>query len=333
MFLAKNTPAQVVIIERGFVQRPDELQGSPGYNFKVNPESAEYFPRLNDLALELSNKINLIDKTLSEKTIFLAEVSDDLEERRNEVKRFLEQKGVRILPNKRYSFANIQQSLDQDLKQCDLFVQLLSSSGKIDQYSSIQYECARATNLSILQWGDPASKLNMHDVEYQQLLSQDSVIATNLDTFQELIYKQLTETHVDTTAPTVFINAKNEDMPLAHQIKELLVKQHNIGCGLPLETSDPNPSEIQQHLDQQLRNCKAVIVVYDKTSVSWISNQLLYCRKIQGQREQPLVIAIYNVPSKGKPSPSIYLPNIQNLDCPTPQTKTCLPTFIKALQE
>jgi len=337
MFLVKNTPEQVVIIERGFVQRPDELQYSPGYNFKVNPESAEYFQRLNDLALELSSKINpisetLIGKTLSNKTIFLAEVSDDLEEHRNEVKRFLEQKWAKILPNKRYSFANTQQLLDQDLTQCDLFVQLLS--GKIDRYSSIQHERAKTRELPILQWCNPISKLSTYDDEYQLLLSQDNVIATNLVSFQELIFDQLTETHIDVAGSTVFINADKKDMPLAHQIKDFLEKQHHLECGLPLETSASNPSEIQQHLAQHLENCKAVIMVYDKTSVNWIDNQLLYCQRVKGQHEQPFkVIVVYNVPSKGKSSPSIYLPNQQNLDCPTQQAKTCLPKFIEALQE
>ena len=96
-------------------------------------------------------------------TLFLAEVTENLEEYRQEVKRYLEQhlkqQGVRILPDKTYAFATLQQSLDQDLSECSLFVQLLSDKTDQLNYAQFQYERAQIASLPILQWRDPTLNL------------------------------------------------------------------------------------------------------------------------------------------------------------------------------
>jgi hypothetical protein len=369
--VGKNA-GRVFIVERDEVLRPEELSDLLGYKFwitndagkprtlgvpKPNPEEFEYYQRLNDLACQLTDKLNFlktevekyqtvvtttkVSKTVevSSPTLFLAEVTADLETQRNEVKRYFDQQGVRILPDKVYPFTKIQQYLDQDLSNSQFFVQLLSDH-KGNGYPQFQYERALATQMPVFQWRDSMLDLStVTDLDYRALLESSTVIASNLVEFQTYILNQL-KPKTEKTPPAnpvgdllVFINAAPEDMPLANQIKDIL-ETHGIGYSLPLEPSaNTKAAEIRQYLEQNLLYSDAVLVLYDNTSVVWVTEQLLYSRRIQGRREQPLkMIAVYNKPLPGKTSLPIKFPNLRLLECPTPQDATCLPLFIRALQ-
>lgn len=343
---------------------------------KPNPEEFEYYQKLDDLARQLTDKLKelktqaemivtrgtipspAVDPIVttpvsisaikmsasgfspSETTLFLAEVTADLEERRNEVKRYLDQQCVRILPERAYSFASIQQSMDQDLSECYLFVQLLSD--KVGNgYPQFQHERAVAAHLPILQWRDPALDLAaIPDSTYRAFLEGSTIVANNIIEFQSLIIKQLQpepeaknpEKWIDEDA-LVFVNAAPEDMALAYQIKDLL-EAHGIGYSLPLDISiTTKAAEIRQYLEHNLLSCDSVIVLYDNTSVVWVNEQLLYCRRMQRRRDHPLkIIAVYSTPSGNKSPLNVKLPNMQVLECPTPQVDTCLPLFFQSLQ-
>jgi len=355
---------RVFIVERDDVQCPDELSDSRGYKFwvkdeagnsrtlatpKPNPEEHEYYQRLNDLARQLSDRIissrkdeferkdaNSITGAAPLNAIFLAVVSDDLEERREAVKRYLEQQGVRVLPDKAYSFTNIRQYLEHDLSQCSLFVQLLSE--KIGHgLPQFQYEQARAAKLPILLWRDSALDLNsVHDLDHLKLLSQNTVIASSLVEFQEHIINQLQPKEElikspSEKAPLVFINMASEDMTWALQMGEMLNKQ-GIKYTLPLEISERTKfTDIQKNLKRNLLYCDAVIVIYDKTSKNWVEEQVRYCRYMQALREQPFKIIAVCYKPPDKPHLSIHLLNLHVLECPTLQADTCLPEFIRIL--
>lgn len=159
------------------------------------------------------------------------------------------------------------------------------------------------------------------------------MIATGFNEFQTIILKHLKseeEVKFETDDNLVFINATQEDMALAHKIKDFL-DAHGIGYSLPLDISvSTTPAEIRQNLEQNLLYCDAVIVVYDKTSIAWVNEQLLYCRRMQRRRDYPLkVIAVYNTPVINKPPLNIKLPNMQILDCSS--INTCLSCFLQSL--
>jgi hypothetical protein len=65
----------------------------------------------------------------SKASIFLADVTDDLDLRRNEVRDYLEQAGFKVLPESWRPYddlAAFEAAVDRDLAQCTLFAQLLS---------------------------------------------------------------------------------------------------------------------------------------------------------------------------------------------------------------
>jgi len=335
---------------------------------KPSAEEVEYYQRLDDLARQLSEKLVELsaqsessvsvstptidspkenDSTQSLSfpqvtavepvTVFLAEVTDDLEARREEVKRGLEQQGIQILPNKVYSFANIQQAIDEDLQQCRLFIQLLSDKTG-NNYPQFQYERAQDAQMAILQWREPNLAIaNIADSNHRQLLEGSKVIACGLVEFQTHIINQLKKQQQPTIEALegdslVFINAAPEDMGLAYQVRDIL-DAHGVGYSLPLDiTLATKATEIRAHLEQNLLTCDAVLVLYDNTSIIWVNEQLLYCRRIQRKREEPIqVIAVYNTPTTNKHALNIKLPNMQILDCPTPHVDTCLPLFLQRL--
>jgi hypothetical protein len=338
---------------------------------KPHPEEFIYYQLLDDLARQLTAKLKelkkLKEKELPKKstiiltassstsssispsftqsttapttTLFLAEATDDLIENRQIMKRFFEQHQLRVLPNKTYSFANLQASLEHDLRQCHFFIQLLSHNVG-NGYPQFQYECAKAANLPIFQWRDPVLELKgISDQNHQTFLALSTVIAINPVEFQTYVLNKIKPkenqilefTAVDEDV-LVFINAAPEDMALAHKIKEIL-DTYGIGYSLPLDISITTTStEIRQYLEQNLLSCDAVLVIYDCTSVVWVNEQLLYCRRMQRQRDQPLKkVAVYHTPSTDKPALNLKLPNMQILECSSPHQKNCLSDFLQSL--
>jgi hypothetical protein len=192
--------SSVFVVERaelGEDGRPLELQELLGYRFWVadregrpprilgdprpHPDDVRYYDRLNDLSCDLAETLQRLKRAATSQTtaapataisvsiseirptVFLAEATDDLDAQRNAVQRYLEQAGVRVLPETLYSRtpAAFQQALDSDLAQSTLFVQLLSGVlGKkppdLPQgYVRLQCERARALDIPMLQWRSP----------------------------------------------------------------------------------------------------------------------------------------------------------------------------------
>ena len=77
-------------------------------------KSEEYYKCLLDVAKDMANELKKI-KNISENktavvhemdkgTVFLAQVTDDLDEKREEVKRYLKDEGYKILPEENYPY-------------------------------------------------------------------------------------------------------------------------------------------------------------------------------------------------------------------------------------
>jgi hypothetical protein len=352
-FLAKigKDLGRVFIVERHFerhlVKLPEELSGLSSYFLDDDLD----YQKLEDLARQLSNKIKsfstvtIEDSSLA--TVFLAVVSEDLEKHRDEVKRYLEQRNVQVLPNQNYHFFanNNQERLKQELNQCRFFIQLLSekSDHGLPQF---QYEHAQAANLHIFQWRDKGLNVkDVHNQDHKALLSQSTVTASSLLNFQEFIIAELkpkeeikkeqiqSESFEIQSEPFVFINAAQEDMSLAHQIKKILMA-HDVDCNLPLIAENLKPTDIQKDLEQQLLGCEAVLVLYNtNTPKVWVKEQIRYGQRMQGLRKK--IYKVFAVCDKREQqSLSIHISNlrVQILRCPTLQTHNGLPLFIKMLE-
>ncbi|MCP4698786.1 MAG: toll/interleukin-1 receptor domain-containing protein [Gammaproteobacteria bacterium] len=374
---------RIFVIEREAVVHPVELSNTRNYKFLMmesamahtmaippspDPESSlkegAYYQKLLDLSEEMAAELsspgmrnNASSIAASPQTVvFLAEVTDDLQKYRKEVKRYLEQKNVKVLPDALYFFPDakqLYQAIDADLKKSMLFVQLLSNSvpHRPKGMSTPRLQHARAQlvkGLPVLQWRDPNLDLSaIIEPGQNALLDSAMVMAMQFGEFKQHIAQQLKRNRPPVKSPDkspdnpvnsldnlVFINATAEDMDLANKIKDFLEK-NGISYSLPLENSFiTKASDIRKDLEQNLLYCSAVIMLYDETPTVQVRGQLLYCHHMLGMRDRPLkVIAVCIKPSAAsKPPLNIKFPYLKILECPTLQADTALPLFIQALQ-
>jgi hypothetical protein len=294
---------RVFVIEREPLERPAELQDVLGYKFWVkneanhprtlgvprpNHEEFEYFQRLDELARQLAEKLKYLraqggtasiaasarspdmPSSVPRATVFLAEVTDDLQELRAEVERYLQQQNVRVLPGTFYYFPTaeaLRQAIDTDLQEATLFVQLLSPAlpRRPPGMSTpqMQYAAAQAVEgLPLLQWRDRRIDMaTITDLTQHAFLDAATVVATGIEEFKQYIMQQLDaiearrleeekrkqEAYLKRTIRTasltqdtlVFINTGPEDLSLAREIGDML-KEEGFGFSLPLlENSTP----------------------------------------------------------------------------------------------
>jgi hypothetical protein len=310
-------------------------------------EEFQYYQRLNELIqfFTLIKDDNLAQDIVSKNqtVIFLAEVSDDLQEQRSAIKFYLEQHNIKVLPEDLYFFPNakeLEQAIDNDLKQADLFVQLLSPSNPLRPAGmstpKLQHERYLLQNLEILQW--IASDFN------SDILDLSKVIKIDFEEFKQYIIEQIEiiinnhknkkdkkDKKITFDNSLVFINTALEDENLANEISEVL-GQNNVASSLPI-LEQISPTEKRQDLEANLLDCDAVIIVYDNSSIVWVREQLRYCRRLQGRRKQPLkIISVFNKLSDNKPLVHMNLPKLLILDFLNLTDKNVLSTFMDALQ-
>jgi len=338
---------------------------------KPNPETEpEYYQLLDDLARELTDKLKALKAefpsqvsvaevfppkqgeleaitpvTTTMTTVFLAEVTDDLTLRREEVKRFLELQGLQVLPKQLYYFpgqAELEQAIDADLRQTVLFVQLLGAlqpqrpagmSTPLVQYNRVQN-----FEVPILQWRARDLDLKtLTNPEQHTLLTASTVMATGLVEFQQAIMQSLqrlaeqahSAPQPATDGELVFINAASQDMQLAHQVEGML-SQQGLECCLPLETSHPlSAAKLREDLENNLQYCDAVLLLYDiNTDEVWVRSQLLQCKRARGKRDQPFkVIVVCKHPQT--PPVNINLVDLRIFECLPPHHQTCVSQLLK----
>ena len=233
-------------------------------------------------------------------TVFLAEVTDDLEPQRDEVRRFLEQLGVHVVPSQTYlnrsSIKAFNLDVEKNLASCTLFVELLSGvAGKRPSESDhtfveLQFERAQTAGMPILQWRDPGLDVSrVLDKRIAALLQRDTVFAVGLEEFKrEVFARSRPRPPAPTAAPAglVFVNAQIDDFPFARQLSEFIKNRCGAEYVLPLERGDP--AELRRDLEQNLLDCDRLMIVYGATAPEWVREQLRIARKVLARRERAL---------------------------------------------
>ncbi|MFO1433117.1 MAG: toll/interleukin-1 receptor domain-containing protein [Candidatus Competibacteraceae bacterium] len=346
--------SRVFVVERHRFQpddKPEELRELLGYRFWVmepesnrlrilgepepNPHDLRYYDTLNDLASDLAEELKRLQQAAEQQkvsppiaeqisadkrpAIFLAEVTDDLLGQRDEVQRYLDQAGFRVLPAMAFGSADaLQQSLERDLPQCKLFVQLLSPLSGRHHYPQRQYEGARGTKIPILQWCDPALKFDtITDLDQLALLQGATVLAVYLEEFKREVVKRASAKPAipiqPSIGPLVLLNASDEDDSLGQTVAEVIDK-HGVGYVMPLRTGEP--AEIREDLEQRLLESDGVIIVYGAVTHKWARNQVLHCHKFMSLRQRPLkALAVYEGPPEDKEDLRVKLPGMRILNC------------------
>lgn len=367
----KESSSRVFIVERDKIkdeERPSEFEELKGYCFwvqeegkppqtlgtpKPNPDDPRYYELVNDLSYDLAEELHKLKSAakspavkLSEAspTVFLAEVTDDLDLQRDSMKRYLNQAGIRVLPEACYPFdpRAFKQAVERDLAKCKLFIQLLSgTAGKkppdLPQgYVNLQFECAKKAGKTITQWRSQDLKItSITDANHRALLQLDTVVATAIEEFKSMVkenilYKPPTSTKKPIEA-FVFVDMESADRSVANEICDIL-DRHGASYALPMECG--KPVEIRTDLEQNMLECDALIVIYGNSTVKWVREHLRQSRKILAQRERPLqALAVYEGPPMPKDNLGFKLPNMKTLDCKEGLNEQELKSFLNNIQK
>jgi hypothetical protein len=248
-------------------------------------------------------------------TVYLAEASDDLEEVRDDVRRYLDQAGYEVLPRSLYpndpqGFASAVRS---DLGESSLFVQLLSpvpgrklegtSQRRVAMQHDLAQECQTPSGekLPILQWRVRGLNTDREvaDATHRKLLEGPKVLATDIEEFKAEVRRRLEKPPAPTPGKPdsdllVFVNWSESDLPLAALVKKELDRR-------PISYVEPipggQPETIRKDLEQNLTECDTLILIFGESDPLWVRSQLLLARKMMGRRTKPLgVIGVYEGP-------------------------------------
>jgi hypothetical protein len=329
--------------DAGGVMRPLGLAGL---------KEPAYFAAVINLADKLSQKLNEIRaaRTVGAppsvpaeiEHVFLARSADDMETREAELVSHLTQAGLRILPETWYREDNEQEfraALQADLQRCSVFVQLLGrlpgrrarfAGGR--RYPAIQHDIAREIGKPILQWRDLADDpATIEDEAHRVLL--EGARACGFEEFKRAVV-EASRHKVQPPKPraanvAVFVNADRVDRGIARKLSELFAQQ-GVMSSWPI--AEGSPEQIRQDLEENLKACDGLVLIYGATEPSWVRYQLLQGRKILGQRDQPLAaLAICLGPPPEKLELAVALPELITLDGRAGVTATMLRPFVERL--
>jgi hypothetical protein len=256
---------------------------------------------------------------------FLAEVTDDLEFRRLELRRYLEQQGILVLPVASLPLgrAQMEAALDADLARSRLFVQLLGPiPGKLppdvpDGYGWLQVDLALRRGVRILQWRNP--ELDLAGIEWprhRELLQLETVQATSLETFKSAVVAALAPPppppppRPTSGRPFVFLNTEPRHGEIAAEIRAAIGSQAVLAEPLRSGTAE----EVRTDFEQNLIDCDAMVMVY-ADNAGWARAQLRAFLKATPRRERPVrAIPVIDAPAEPKPELGFHLPEMVIID-------------------
>ncbi len=336
--------------------RPPRILGTPKPN-PNDPRDIAYYDHLEELSIDIAEELKRLKRLAetgdgraapaaepgdSRPAVFLAEVTDDLDPRRDEVKRYLDQAGVRVLPDTLYTLdpSNFREAMERDLAGCALYVQLLSElPGKkwpnLPQgYVRHQYEVAAAADKPMLVWRSPELDVSaVTDEDHRHLLQMETVRAEGIEEFKAEVRKRaLEKPQREDDVPTrafVFVDSEVHDLELANAVSDELAR---CGVDVAMPITDGTPAEIREDLQRNLAECNAMIVVYGTSTPRWVREQLMQSRRVLYRRDRPLsALAVYQGPPEGKPPLNIRMHNLKLLDCTRGIVREELKSFLNCI--
>ena len=256
--------------------------------------------------------------------MFLAEVTDDLEQRRDNMKRYLAQAGINVLPNRTYRLVreDFERSCLNDLEKCSAFVQLLGPfAGKRlpdvpDGFGWLQLELAkRQKALPVLQWRDPALDPASVDIPLQRaLLEGEHVQAVPFEDFKRSVVTTVkrkatpppAQPATESEASLVFINADAADAADAEMIQNALGNRFGLLTPLRLCQLDAKSAAIKENEKFNMVSFDALVILYGGAPPDWVaSQQRLYLRLKPGRAKQKKSLIFL---AEGPPKPKAPLP-------------------------
>lgn len=329
-------------------QHPPALQSQTGYEFftldkdTMIPREYSLTPGdsnearakevINILAYEILATLDAVNQALSaaepaagpgtpgpgHRSVYLAETSFQLDDERGQVRRDLEARGIRVLPEGDLPVRHprqFRQAVDEALAQCDLSVHMVAPyrslvlTGELHDTVYLQNEMAaeRCTHsgLTRLIWipeGTTPREDDTQQREFITMLHRDPEAQKNAEVLTSPVQALIARIH-DTlrklvepktrpaAAPAagleralIYLIAHPEDVQIAEPLREYLFDS---GFEVLDMLSDPGATgkEIFDAHKMSLIDCDAAVVCYGAAGEAWMQAQLSDARKAIGWRE------------------------------------------------
>ncbi|MGA8220759.1 MAG: DUF4062 domain-containing protein [Candidatus Acidiferrales bacterium] len=329
---------------------PPELQTLIGYQFfKVDPDSGrvyelnevfgseaqrDFWLRLDDLAHDICCMLEILEApqtpdsrgdTPEIEAIFLAEVTSDLREQRETLRRDLQQHGYTVLPTRALPLvvSELREAIREDMARCRLSIHLVGKSyGFVPEASDrsileIQNELAIARGeqggFSRLLW--LPSGLEVTDERQRKMIEQlrtdpgiqkgADLLETSVEDLRTVIHEHLkgsdstpterTEAGARTPSQLYLVYDQRDANRVAPWADYLFEQGFEVLH--PAFTGDE--AEIREYHDENLRTCDAALILYGGASECWLRRKLREFQKSAGYgrtKPQPIVAVSLVVP-------------------------------------
>jgi hypothetical protein len=330
-------------------EQPAELQSTLGYEFftverdsgrqrelgPMSPPDAQslYWVKLDDLAHDIADLLNILEgqttgaptaPAASKGTVYLAETSSDLRDRRDAVRRELLGQGYSVLPDKPLPLVepDFSASVREHLAQSKLSVHMVGENYGVvpdDTTQSIvvlQHELAieraSASDFCRLIWMPP--NLIIDDERQRtfiERLENDSrcqsgadILKTPLEDFKTVLHVRLNPPppKVDRQAPPpgqsavqrVYLICDQRDVDATRPLVDYLFERFEV----TLPVFDGDESQVRREHEANLAECDAVVIYYGAGNELWLRSKLRELQKIAGYgRTKPMLAkAVYVAP-------------------------------------
>lgn len=260
-------------------------------------------------------------------SVFLAEVTDDLQEAREQVRRELEQKGVLVnsIGDHAGSPEEVRIAISQALSVSALSIHLLGPlAGRAMNGTGVplsELQCQIAGHETRLRpyplfWISPDVDVSkVSNAQHRQFLSgllqgerpnPIKVLRTDLEDLKLEILSRLplpasaakpVVRSRDKKQTSVYISFCNQAEGFTQALVDYLEKQN---CAISL-LNHSTPAARQRH-KRWLRLCDGLLIMYEAQTKSWAEDTMLEARELSRERERPKKLAVVEVsPRSGQP--------------------------------
>lgn len=303
-------------------------------------EDRHYWARLNDLAFKVAEGLTRMQGAPADSApaaaasvsagpaVFLAEVGDDLMDDYERLQRGLEQAGIAVLPERAYPRTDAESfaaAMVEDLRRCRLFVQLLGEfPGRVRGWevslAALQYQVAQRAGVPLRRWRRfGLTEDDIRDATHRQSVFAADVVNEGLEDFAAGVLAALRPAAPVAAPPVagellVFVNHDRGDARVAAELCDFFDAQ---GLGFLRPEPQDSTEAMRADLEDNLRLCDGLVVVYGSTQPVWVRRQLKETLKIKSVRERPLgrIVLCEAEPDETKADPGIKLPNQRVIDC------------------
>ncbi|HYU34563.1 MAG TPA: toll/interleukin-1 receptor domain-containing protein [Thermoanaerobaculia bacterium] len=294
--------------------------------------------------------------------VYLAEVTDDLEPDREDLRRTLTQRGIRVLPDRPLptAGAELAEQVREDLRKAALSIHLVGSfygkkpMGEDRSYTHVQLALAaeealgrtgaqkelprfvwlpRSLNHAALR--EEQRELVRSVEEEPDSASPAEVLKVGLEVLKETVIDKLAELFPPPPEPVVeevagavvYVSCQPEDDPEAEEICSVLRAAHH-DVVLPIRTGDA--AELDRHYRTNLQYCDALMVLYARSPLLWVREEVLKVRRLLAGRRD-FVMSIYDGPPPDKEEIGLSFQNLLLIECRDGQRAERLRPFLARL--